>query len=290
MAITEISLNLLRAFDAAARHGSFTEAAKELYVTQAAVSHQVKALETYVGKSLFLRSSRGLLLTDEGQLLAPSIADALERMGAGIERVRDGFSRERLTLGVVGTFAVGFLLRHVADFRRRYPHVDLRILTNNNKPDPSMDSLDLSIRFGDGAWRSVEAVRLLAAPMAPLCSAAVAATLSHPGDLARHVLLRSYRAQDWPAWFEAAGAANVPARGAQFDSSAIMVQAALMGEGIALAPPVMFEEELAAGRLVQPFAAEVDVGAYWITRPLARPERDAERLFREWILTSAATG
>jgi len=284
MAITEISLNLLRAFDAAARQGSFTEAAKELFVTQAAVSHQIKALEAWLGKSLFHRTSRGLLLTDEGQLLAPTVADALARIEQGIDRVRGGVPREVLTVGVVGTFAAGHLVRRLPDFRRRFPHIELRLLTNNNKPDPSTDSLDLSIRFGDGAWRSVEAVRVMDAPMTPLCVPAIAKTLVHPSDLARWPLLRSYRAQDWPAWFDAADAARIAARGAQFDTSIIMVQAALLGEGVALAPAAMFKGELAEGRLVQPFDCEVDVGAYWLTRPLARPERRAERIFTEWLV------
>ncbi|HMO76926.1 MAG TPA: LysR family transcriptional regulator [Sphingopyxis sp.] len=287
MAVTDISLNLIRAFDAAARHASFTEAAKELFVTQAAVSHQIKALEAWLGKGLFHRTSRGLVLTDEGAMLAPTVAEALARIEQGLDMVRSGAVRELLTIGVVGTFAVGFLMRHLPDFRRRFPHVELRVLTNNNKPDPSTDSLDMSIRFGDGAWRSVEAVRIMDAPMAPLCPPQIAETLSHPADLARWPLLRSYRAQDWPAWFAAAGCEAVPARGAQFDTSTIMVQAALMGEGVALAPPTMFEAELADGRLVQPFACGVDVGAYWLTRPLARAERAAERAFRDWLLERA---
>lgn len=284
MAITEISLNLLRAFDAAARQASFTEAAKELFVTQAAVSHQIKALEAWLGKTLFHRTSRGLVLTDEGLLLAPTVADALARIEQGIDLVRGGVARELLTVGVVGTFAAGHLMRRLPDFRRRFPHIELRLLTNNNKPDPSTDSLDLSIRFGDGAWRSVEAVRVMDAPMTPLCAPAIADTLHHPADLARWPLLRSYRAQDWPAWFAAAGVPPVAARGAQFDTSIIMVQAALLGEGVALAPAAMFEPELADGRLVQPFACEVDVGAYWLTRPLARAERAAERVFADWLV------
>src|SRR3546814_5418125 len=106
------------------------------------------------------------MLTDEGLLLAPTVADALARIEQGIDLLRGGVARELLTVGVVGTFAVGFLMRHLPDFRRRFPHIELRLLTNNNKPDASTDSLDLSIRFGDGAWRSVEAVRVMAAPMA----------------------------------------------------------------------------------------------------------------------------
>lgn len=290
MAVTEISLNLLRAFDAAARSGSFTVAAKELFVTQAAVSHQIKALEAWLGKSLFHRTSRGLVLTDEGAMLAPTVAEALARIEQGLDMVRSGVPREVLTIGVVGTFAVGFLMRHLSDFRLRFPHVELRVLTNNNKPDPSTDSLDLSIRFGDGAWRSVEAVRVMDAPMTPLCTPQIADTLHHPLDLARWPLLRSYRAQDWPAWFAAAGCEAVPARGAQFDTSTIMVQAALMGEGVALAPPTMFDAELASGRLVQPFDAVVDVGAYWLTRPLSRPERAAERAFRGWLIERTGAG
>jgi LysR family transcriptional regulator of beta-lactamase len=240
VSLNGVSLNGLRAFEAAARHLNLSRAAEELCVTQAAVSHQVKALEAQLGRALFRRHARGLLLTDEGEALAPVVAQAFERMGAAVAALREGGPAEVLTVGVVGTFALGFLLERLADFRACHPRIELRVQTHNNKVDLAAEGLDLAIRFGDGAWRSVEAELLLAAPLAPLCEPALAAQLHQPEDLARLPLLRSYRQSDWPAWLAAAGATRVVARGPVFDASALMVQAALRGEGVALAPPCMF--------------------------------------------------
>ena len=199
MALSEISLNPLRAFEAAARHLSFTRAAEELCVTQAAVSHQVKALEEHLGAALFRRTPRGLVLTDEGAALAPTVEDAFGRIERVMGALAAGAPREVLTVGVVGTFAIGFLIERLADFRKQHPFVDLRLLTNNNKVDLWTESLDFAIRFGAGAWHGTHADLLLRAPITPLCSPATAATLRHPADLEKCTLLRSYRASDWPA-------------------------------------------------------------------------------------------
>jgi LysR family transcriptional regulator of beta-lactamase len=284
--LNAISLNALRAFEASARHLSFTRAADELCVTQAAVSHQVKALEQHIGAPLFRRTPRGLVLTDEGAALAPTLIDSFERIGRALGRFDGGRLQEPLTIGVVGTFAVGWLIERLDDFRSRCPFVDLRLLTNNNKVDLAGESLDYAIRFGDGAWHGVEAERILDAPVSPLCAPAVAARLRAPGDLRSAVLLRSYRAQDWPAWLRAAGAESVIARGPIFDASTLMAQAAMRGEGVALAPPAMFRREIAEGRLAQPFPTEVDVGAYWLTRLIAKAPTPGMIAFRAWLMSA----
>ncbi len=279
-----VSLNALRAFEASARHLSFTKAAEELCVTQAAISHQVKALEERIGATLFRRTPKGLVLTDEGMALAPTLTDSFDRMTKLLEKFERGHMREVLTVGVVGTFAVGWLLPRLADFREKNPFVDLRMLTNNNKVDLAGESLDYAIRFGDGAWHGVEAERVIDAPFAPLCSPALAERLETPADLSGQVLLRSYRPQDWPEWAKAAGVEDqIDARGPLFDSSWVMVQAAIQREGVALAPPVMFERELVEGRLVQPFAIEVDVGAYYLTRLMTKPQTPSMKAFRDWL-------
>ena len=284
MPLTSISLNTLRAFDASARHLNFTRAADELCVTQAAVSHQVKALEDYVGKALFRRTARGLVLTDEGSLLAPTVEDAFQRIERMLQSFRQARPQEVLTVGVVGTFAVGFLMPRLSDFRAQFPHIELRLLTNNNKVDLAAESLDFAIRFGDGAWRSVQADLLMRAPLSPLCALADAAKLHRPEDLSKLSLLRSYRAQDWHSWLQAAGASRITPHGPLFDSSSLMVHAAQLGEGVALAPPSMFVRELQQGRLVQPFALEVDVGGYWLTRLLSREPTPAMQAFSNWLL------
>lgn len=283
MALSEISLNPLRAFEAAARHLSFTRAAGELCVTQAAVSHQVKALENHLGTALFRRTTKGLVLTDEGSALTPTIADAFARIERALGAIAEGGPREVLTVGAVGTFAIGFLVERLADFRAQNPFVDLRLMTNNNKVDLWTESLDFAIRFGEGAWHGVHADRLMSAPISPLCSAADAAHLRHFRDLGKFTLLRSYRTQDWPAWLEMAGLSNIAARGPVFDTSTVMVQAAILGEGVALAPPSMFQRELNLGSLVQPFSLEIDTCGYWLTRLMSKSPTPAMNAFKTWL-------
>ena len=286
MSLARLSLNTLRAFDSAARHLNFTRAAEELCVTQAAVSHQVKALEEHVGRALFRRTARGLVLTDEGATLAPTVADSFARMERLIDAFQEDGPMQVLTVGVVGTFAIGFLLERLAEFRAQHPRIELRLMTHNNKVDLSAESLDYAIRFGDGAWRSVEAEHLMAAPLSPLCAPQALECLHHPDDLSKLPLLRSYRAHDWRTWLQAAGASGIGARGALFDSSAIMVQAAMLGMGVALAPPSMFHRELGQGRLAQPFDLEVDVGGYWLTRLLSKEVTPTMHAFRSWLLAA----
>lgn len=285
-----LPLNALRAFEAAARHESFTRAAIELCVTPAALSHQVKALEERLGASLFRRLPRGLALTDEGQALLPVLRDSFDRIAELLQRFDAGVVREVLAVGSVGTFAVGWLLPRLAAFQAAHPFVDLRLSTNNNRVDIAAEGLDFAIRFGDGAWHGIEAERLFAAPFTPLCIPAIAERLAEPADLGRETLLRSYRADDWPDWFRAAGAAPPAVRGPVFDSSWVMIEAAMQGAGVALAPSAMFERELTEGALVRPFEAEVDTGAYWLTRLKSRAPTGAMRAFRDWILAEAEAG
>jgi LysR family transcriptional regulator of beta-lactamase len=178
MSRAQLPLNALRAFEASARHLSFTRAAIELCVTQAAVSHQVKGLEQRLGTSLFRRLPRGLALTDEGLALLPPVRDSFDRMGDVLERFAAGRVMEVLSVGVVGTFAVGWLLPRLPAFREAHPFVDLRLFTNNNRIDIAGEGLDCAVRFGDGAWHGTQAVPLFAAPMTPLCAPLVAEPVS----------------------------------------------------------------------------------------------------------------
>lgn len=288
MAKPILPLNALRAFEASARHRSFTKAAQELCVTQAAVSHHVKALEERLGARLFHRSPRGLMLSDEGVALVPALSESFDRIGRLLERFEGGQIREVLSVGAVGTFALGWLMPRLATFREAHPFVDLRLLTNNNKVDLAAEGLDATVLFGDGSWHGAEAERLFDAPLSPLCTPQIAARLRDPRDLAGETLLRSYRVQDWPAWFAAAGQRDaVEARGPVFDASLTMVLAALQGEGIALAPPAMFARELSEGRLVQPFAVGVSTGAYWLVTLKYKPPTRAFAAFRDWIRREA---
>lgn len=282
----QLPLNALRAFETAARHLSFTRAAIELNVTQAAVSQQVKNLEDRLGVPLFRRLPRGLALTDEGPALLPVLADSFSRIGSVLGQFEEGRFREVLTVAAVGTFAVGWLIPRLEAWRREHPFVDLRLFTNNNRVDIAGEGLDFAIRFGDGAWHGTEAEPLIDAPLSPVCSPAIAARLVAPGALAGETLLRSYRADEWARWFEAAGVPCPWLRGPVFDSSLAMAAAASQGAGVALLPPTMFAGELADGRLVRPFGTEVSTGRYWLTRLKSKRPTPAMRDFRTWLLAA----
>lgn len=283
-----LPLNALRAFEVSARHLSFTRAAIELSVTQAAVSQQVKNLEERLGVPLFRRLPRGLALTDEGQALLPVLADSFERIGAVLAQFQEGHFREVLTVAAVGTFAVGWLIPRLEAFRQDHPFVDLRLFTNNNRVDIAGEGLDFAIRFGDGAWHGTEAEALLDSPLSPVCTPATARRLRRPADLARETLLRSYRADEWPRWFEAAGQPCPLLRGPVFDSSLTMAEAALQGAGVALLPAGLFAGDMRGGRLVQPFDVSVSTGRYWLTRLKSRRMTPAMRGFRTWLLDAVA--
>lgn len=283
-----LPLNALRAFEASARHQSFTKAAIELCVTQAAVSHQVKTLEQRLGAVLFRRLPRGLALTDEGLALLPVLRESFDRIGDLLERFETGHVREVLTVGVVGTFAVGWLLPRLRGFTEAQPFIDLRLMTNNNRVDIAAEGLDYAIRFGDGAWHGIDAEPLFEAPLSPLCAPAIAERLNDPADLLREKLLRSYRSDEWPRWFAAAGLEAPPIKGTVFDSSWMMVDSAIQGDGVALAPPLMFARPLAAGWIRRPFAIEVTLGGYWLTWLKSRHPTPAMRAFRAWILAAGA--
>lgn len=282
-----LPLNALRAFEMSARHLSFTRAASELNVTQAAVSQHVRNLEERLGAPLFRRLPRGLALTEEGQALLPVVSDSFERIGAVLEQFGDARAREVLTVGAVGTFAVGWLMPRLRQFQRAHPFVDLRLYTNNNRVDLAGEGLDYAIRFGDGNWQGILAEPLFAAPLSPVCAPAAATRLREPLALYEMPLLRSYRADEWGAWFAAAGLPCPVLRGTVFDSSLTMAEAAAQGAGVALLPTRMFMRELQQGRLVRPFDVEIDTGSYWLTRLKSRRVGEAARAFRAWLLVQA---
>lgn len=280
-----LPLNGLRAFEASARHLSFTRAAIELCVTQAAVSQQVKGLERRLGVALFQRLPRGLKITAEGEALLPTVTSSFDQMATTLDRIEAGQVRELLFLGVVGTFAVGWLLPRLAAFQKRYPFIDVRISTNNNRVDMAAEGLDFAVRYGQGSWHGTDAFRLFEAPLSPLCTPKLAETLKTPTDLMEATLLRSYRADEWSTWFAAAGvtpAAQVNA-GIVFDTSLGMMEAALQGLGVALAPPSMFSRHLASGAIVQPFPVTISLGSYWLTRLQSKPPTPAMQAFSEWM-------
>ena len=203
-----IPLNSLRAFEAAARHLSFTRAAIELNVTHSAISQHVKSLEQQLNCQLFVRGSRGLMLTTEGESLLPVLNDSFDRMAGVLDRFATKQTQEKLKIGVVGTFAIGCLFPLLSDFKRSYPHIDLHISTHNNRVDPAAEGLDYTIRYGGGAWHDTDAQYLCSALMSPLCSPTLASQIQTPADILKFPLLRSYRRDEWALWKQAAGKAR----------------------------------------------------------------------------------
>lgn len=282
-----IPLNALRAFEAAARHLTLSKAAVELCVTQAALSHQIRNLEERLGVALFRRVPRGLVLTEEGAALAPVLTGALDTIGDTLDRFSEGRYHEALHVGVVGTFATGWLIPRLAEYEAAHPEVDLRIFTNNNRVSISGEGLDLAIRFGEGAWQGLEALRIMDVPLTPMCAPGVAALLAEPGDLSVQRLLRSYRSAEWERWFEGLGLPCPVLRGPMLDSSIALAEMASQGHGVAMLPRKLFAGWEAAGRLVQPFDHSVGMGSYWLTRAQSRPETAGMRSFKQWLRVSA---
>ncbi|HGU9882781.1 TPA: LysR family transcriptional regulator AmpR [Citrobacter freundii] len=280
-----IPLNSLRAFEAAARHLSFTRAAIELNVTHSAISQHVKSLEQQLNCQLFVRGSRGLMLTTEGESLLPVLNDSFDRMAGVLDRFATKQTQEKLKIGVVGTFAIGCLFPLLSDFKRSYPHIDLHISTHNNRVDPAAEGLDYTIRYGGGAWHDTDAQYLCSALMSPLCSPTLASQIQTPADILKFPLLRSYRRDEWTLWMQAAGEAPPsPTHNVMvFDSSVTMLEAAQAGIGVAIAPVRMFTHLLSSERIVQPFLTQIDLGSYWITRLQSRPETPAMREFSRWL-------
>lgn len=285
---SHLPFGALHAFEASARHLSFTRAGLELRVTQAAVSHQVKSLEEILGVKLFRRLPRGLALTDEGLALVPVLTETFGRIRATLDQFANGQFREVVTVGAVGTFATRWLLPRLPSFYNAHPKVDLRVLTNNNRVDIAGEGLDFAVRFGDGTWQATFAIELMSAPQSPLCAPEIAKRLLQPEDLYREVLLRSYRIDEWERWFAAIGRDCPRARGIVFDTSVSIAEAAAYGAGVALLPLPMFTRELEKGTLVRPFEHEIVLGSYWLTRLKSKRPTSAMLAFEEWLMANVA--
>lgn len=277
----DIPLNALRTFEVAARQGSFTRAAIELRVTQAAVSHQIARLESLLGIALFRRTAGGLVMTDEAQALFPVMERSLDDLARVLDRVTGAQPAEVLNIGVVTTFATGWLIPRMEAFRHAHPGITLRLSTHNNRVEIAREGLDVAIRFGSGRWPGIEAHHIFEAPMTPLCAPTLA--VRGPSDLGRHPLLRSYRADEWPRWFAEAGEICPPLTGPVLDSSVGLAQLAAEGFGIALLPLQMFRSAIRSGRLTRPFATAVTLGSYWLTVPEDRRLPPAARTLLEWM-------
>lgn len=286
------SLNALRAFEAAARHLSFTKGAKDLNVTQGAVSHQVKALEGQLGVKLFHRLHQGLMLTRSGQAYLPVVREAFDRLAAGTEQLLDRENAGVLTVSVSPNFASKWLIHRLGDFSARHPEIDLRIRASMRHTDFAREDVDLVVRHGDGHWPGLDVVRLAAEEVFPVCSPRLVdgpTPLRVPDDLRHHVLLHDLSRGGWPAWLAAAGVSDIDcARGPVFNQTSMAIDAAVEGQGVALARSVLAAADLLAGRLVQPFDVTVPADfAYYIVCPKVTAERPKISTFRDWLLNEA---
>lgn len=286
---SDIPLNALRAFEASVRHLNFTRAGMELFVSQAAVSQQVRLLEEKLGVTLFKRLSRGLELTDEARLLYSKISEGFNSIEKAYRQFEGGAIREALTISCVGTFALGWLLPKIEDFQQKHPSIELSIQTNNNVVSIAGEGVDFAIRYGSGNWASSHNQLLFEAPLTLLCRPETAMRLLTPGDIIGEKLLRSYRHEEWDNWFAAAGIAPFRVNGPVFDSSRLIIDAVMIIDGVALAPDIMFEPEIKQGLLVRPFDIYSGDDGYWLTWQRARKITHSMQIFREWIINEIIT-
>lgn len=286
-------LNALRAYEAAARHLSFTKAAEELFVSQAAISHQVKALEDHLGTRLFRRLNRALLLTEAGQAYLPPVSQALELIHEATARVVRGEDRGPLTVSALPSFAARWLVPRLGRFLVAHPEIDVHIAPSHTLVDFTRDEVDVAIRYGRGNYPGLRADRLLDEEIFPVCSPGLAQgrhALRKPVDLRHHTLLHDDGPDDWQAWLNAAGVSGVDAtRGPVFTDASMVIQAAVAGQGVALARGALASGDLAAGTLVRPFRLSLPAeNAYWVVCPPAAAMRPKIAAFREWLLREAA--
>lgn len=284
------SLNGLRAFEAAARCGSFAAAGEELRVTQAAVSRMVRTLESRLGFTLFARHANRLTLTAQGKALYPGLATAFDGIATLVAQVATMTGGPVLTVGVGPSFAMRWLIPRLADFQQRHPDVEVRIATGG-AINPIRDDWTCGILRGDGRWPGYETEALFSADLFPVCAPALAGKLRTPGDLRRHAILQvAHALDDWPQWLAAAGQKWRPEkRSPRFDSYALALQAAVDGLGVAMGLRPYVADDLVAGRLVAPFARTVPSSKSWylLWRPVRRDD-PALIAFRDWLRAQPA--
>jgi LysR family glycine cleavage system transcriptional activator len=289
-------LNALRAFEAAARLLSFTRAAEELFVTQAAISHQIRQLEDDLGCRLFRRLSRALALTEEGQQLLPFVRDAFADLKAGVAKVRAQEQTGMLTVTAPPSFAGAWLVPRLVRFQARHPEIEVHLLSVARLVDFGREPIDVGIRYGPGGWPGVVAERLLSEELYPVCAPALRTgpdAILVAQDLARHRLIQVLLfPDDWRRWLRVAGVIGVdPERGPRFDTTALALEAAAAGMGVALARRNVVQEFVRSGRLVVPFEIEVPAEvAYYLVHPPEGGGKPKVRAFRAWILDEIAAG
>ena len=292
------SLNGLKAFESAARHMSFTQAAAELDVTQAARSHQIRRLEEELGVRLFRRLKDGLALTREGQAYFPGVRSAFHELRYCTETLLESRNNSVLTISTLVSFASKWLLPRLASFQQAFPHIDVRVTASTERVDFRKGGVDAAIRYGVGDWKGVRADWLMADEIFPVCSPRLLqgpAPLQDPGDLAQHTLLQvsGVTSGDWASWLSAADQPKRLAEGSRltFDLAMMAVQAAVDGLGVCIGRSTYVEDDLKAGRLVAPFDLRLKdgLGFYFVT-PHELADAPKVQAFRTWLMDSVSFG
>jgi LysR family glycine cleavage system transcriptional activator len=287
------SLNGLRAFESAARHLSFTQAAAELNVTQTAISHQIRRLEEELGIRLFIRQNRALSLTPQARDYLPGIRAAFNDLRLATDRLQRKDNDRVLTVSTLASLAAKWLLPRLSAFQEAYPQIDVRITTSTSLVDFKTDDVDAAIRYGRGQWPGLRADWLTADHLFPVCSPALLEgdnPLRSPEDLANHTLLHSSGYEDdWRVWLTAAGIpTNVSKHpGLTFDMIFMTLQAAIDGLGVAVGRTTYVEGDIAKGRLVVPFDIRLPADAgFYLVSPEATANRPKLKAFREWMVAA----
>ncbi|GAL07684.1 glycine cleavage system transcriptional activator GcvA [Photobacterium aphoticum] len=280
-------------FEAAARHLSFTRAAEELFVTQAAVSHQIKALEEFLGLKLFRRRNRSLLLTEEGQSYFLDIKDIFSAIAEATDRVLERGSKGALTISLPPSFAIQWLVPRLADFNEQHPDVDVRIKAVDLDEGSLTEDVDVAIYYGRGNWPGLRADKLYQEFLLPVCSPMLLTgpkPLRTLDDLKLHTLLHDTSRKEWKNYVRQHGieGTNVN-QGPIFSHSTMVLQAAAHGQGIALGNNVLAQPELDAGRLVCPFdEVLMSKNAFYVVCQERQAETGRIQIFRDWVLAKAA--
>jgi LysR family transcriptional regulator, glycine cleavage system transcriptional activator len=287
------SLNALKAFEAAARHESFTRAAAELFVTQGAVSHQVKALETELALKLFNRDRQGLALTEVGREYLAVVRDALDRIAVGTERLQQRQNVGVLTVSTSPDFAAKWLVHRLGNFIEAHPEIDLRVSAAMHHVDFAREEVDVAVRHGDGNWPGLDAVRLCSEQLFPVCSPKLASPrkrLNKPSDILKFPLIHMDTRASWAKWLEAAGLDGSAAiHGPVLNRASMVIDAAINGQGIALARTTLAAFDLISGRLMRPFEEVLRISKnYWIVCPKPTAALPKIKTFRDWLTAQAS--
>lgn len=297
-----VHLNALRAFEASARHRSFSAAAEELHVTPAAVGQLVRTLEDWLGTALFVRGGSGrtrLVATEAAERALPGIRAGLASLSLGLQRLREASAQGVLTVTVSPAFAAKWLLPRIERFQTACPDTDVRLDTSLKPVDFVAQQIDIGVRYGSGVWSGLVAEKLMDEEIYPVCSPQLLkerGCFQQPCDLTRETLIHDLSMDShtgfssWDDWLRRAGMNGVnTARGMKINNSAAVLQAAIDGQGIALARSVMARDDVAAGRLVRLFP-EVEFAsplAYYIVYRAQSHSRPRLLAFRDWLLSEA---